>query len=59
MAAQNELAALSTNSAHKVLLNASHSMLTDDKNAAAQSSRAIKEVVNASRNNTALTGKAA
>ena len=38
---------------------ATHDMVVDDKNAAAQSSRAIKEVVNASRNKTALTGKAA
>ena len=58
MAAQNELAALSTNSVHQVLPNASHSMLTEDKDTAARSSRAINEVVNAVRTKTALTGQA-
>ena len=59
MAAQNELAALSTNSVHRLLPNATHSMLTEDKDTAARSSRAITEVVNAVRTSTALTGKAA
>ena len=59
MAAQNELAALSTNSAHQLLPNATHSMLTEDKATAARSSRAIDEVVNAVRTNTALTGQGA
>ncbi|MDQ1380673.1 MAG: hypothetical protein QOJ71_1392, partial [Actinomycetota bacterium] len=59
MAAQNELAALSTNSDHQLLPNASHSMLTEDKDTAARSSRAINEVVNAVRAKTALTGHGA
>ena len=54
-AAQNELAALSTNSIHHFLPNASHSMLTEDEDTAAQSSRAINEVVNAVRTKTALS----
>jgi pimeloyl-ACP methyl ester carboxylesterase len=58
MAAQNELAALSTNTIHQLLPNASHSMLTDDKDTAALSSRAIKEVVTAARTSTPLTDKA-
>ena len=37
MAAQNELAALSTNSVHRVLPNATHSMLTEDEATAARS----------------------
>lgn len=56
MGAQNELAALSTNSLHQLLPNAGHSMLTEDKDTAALSSRAINEVVEAVRNNAALTG---
>jgi len=40
MAAQNELAALSTNSIHELLPNASHSMLTENKGMAARSTRA-------------------
>jgi pimeloyl-ACP methyl ester carboxylesterase len=48
-AAQNDLARLSTNSAHRVLDNATHSMLTEDKATAAKSSRAIRDVVDAAR----------
>jgi pimeloyl-ACP methyl ester carboxylesterase len=59
MAAQNELAALSTNSDHQLLPNASHSMLTEDKDTAARSSRAINEIVNAVRTKTVVTGKGA
>ncbi len=55
-ALQNELAALSTNSIHRVLPNADHSMLTDDKHTAAQSSQAIRQVVLAARTGTTLTG---
>ena len=58
-AAQDELAALSTNSVHELLPSATHSMLTEDHDTAARSSRAITEVVNAVRGKTALTGKAA
>ncbi len=50
MAAQNELAALSTNSIHRVFPNATHSMVTEDEDTAARSSQAIDEVVKASRN---------
>ena len=57
--AQDELAALSTNSVHRMLPNASHSMLTEDEHTAAQSSRAITDVVNAARTNTRLTETAA
>jgi pimeloyl-ACP methyl ester carboxylesterase len=57
--AQNELAALSTNSIHQVLPNASHSMLTEDKATAARSSGAIDQVVRAVRTHTALTEPAA
>lgn len=53
MAAQKELAALSSNSSHELLPDASHSMLTEDEHTAAQSSRAINEV-NAVRTNTSL-----
>lgn len=49
MAAQNELARLSTNSVHELLPNASHAMLTEDESSAARSSRAITAVVNAVR----------
>ena len=45
MGAQNELAALSTNSVHQLLPNATHAMLTEDKDTAARSSQAINEVV--------------
>jgi pimeloyl-ACP methyl ester carboxylesterase len=48
-AAQNDLARLSTNSAHRVLDNATHSMFTEDKATAAKSSRAIRDVVDAAR----------
>ncbi len=54
MTLQNELAALSTNSAHHVLPNAEHSMLTEDKRTAAQSSNAIRQVVNAVRTGATL-----
>jgi len=54
MTAQNELAALSTNSDHQLFPDATHSMLTEDEHTAAQSSHAIDEVVNAVRNKTSL-----
>ncbi len=59
MGAQNELAALSTNSIHEFLPHATHSMVTEDKDTAARSSRAIDEVVTAARTKTALTGQGA
>ena len=49
MAAQDQLAALSTNSDHRVLPAATHSSLTENENNAAQSSRAILAVVDAVR----------
>ena len=57
-ALQNELAALSTNSIHRVLPDAEHSMLTEDKTTAAQSSDAIRQVVLAARTGTTLTREA-
>jgi hypothetical protein len=58
MAAQNELGTLSSNSSHDLLPNASHSMLTENEHTAAQSSRAINEVVHAVRTKTSLAGTA-
>jgi pimeloyl-ACP methyl ester carboxylesterase len=55
IAAQNKLAALSTNSVHRLLPNVEHSMLNEDKDTAAESTRAINDVVEAVRNNAALT----
>jgi len=54
-AAQNELAALSTNSVHQFLPNASHKMLTEDETTAAQSGRAINTVVKSVRDGAPLT----
>jgi pimeloyl-ACP methyl ester carboxylesterase len=55
-AVQDELAALSTNSIHRALPGADHSMLTEDKNTAARSSHAIRQVVLAVRTGTTLHG---
>jgi pimeloyl-ACP methyl ester carboxylesterase len=57
-AAQDALAALSTNSAHRRLANAEHAMLTEDQATAAQSSQAIRDVVNTVRTGTPITGQA-
>jgi hypothetical protein len=46
---QNDLATLSTNSVHRVLANATHSSLTEDKTEAGEAARAILEVVAAVR----------
>ena len=51
-AAQDKLAALSTNSVHRMLANADHDMLTSQQAAAAQSGQAIRDVVNAVRTGT-------
>jgi pimeloyl-ACP methyl ester carboxylesterase len=59
MTAQNELAALSTNSVHQMLPNATHSMVVEDEKTAAQSSRAINQVVTAVRTKSSLTETAA
>ena len=55
-AAQNDLARLSTNSLHRFIDHASHSMLTEDKATAAKSSQAIRDVVDAARTGQPLTG---
>jgi hypothetical protein len=56
IAAQDELAALSTNAAHRILPDAIHAALTENEALAAQSSRAIRDVVNSVRNGTPLAG---
>jgi pimeloyl-ACP methyl ester carboxylesterase len=56
VAAQNDLARTSTNSAHRVLDDATHSTLTEDKATAAKSSRAISAVVEAARTGQPLNG---
>jgi pimeloyl-ACP methyl ester carboxylesterase len=56
MAAQDELAALSTNSAHRLLPDATHAMLTENEAIAAQSSHAILDVVNSIRTGTPIAG---
>jgi pimeloyl-ACP methyl ester carboxylesterase len=57
-AAQDNLAALSTNSVHRVLPDVTHSMLTANQTAAAQSSQAILDVVNTIRTGQPLAGQA-
>ena len=49
MAAQDELAELSRNVDHRVLPEATHTMLVENETIAAHSSRAIRDVVNAVR----------
>ena len=56
LAAQDELAALSTNRVHRILPNATHSMLTEHRPTASQSSQAIRDVVNSVRTGSALPG---
>ena len=58
MAAQDKLAALSTNSVHRTLANAEHAMLTEQQATAAQCAQAIRDVVNAVRTGTPVTGQA-
>ena len=48
-AQQNDLAALSTDSVHRTIPGATHASLIDDRVDAAQSGRAIRDVVNAVR----------
>jgi pimeloyl-ACP methyl ester carboxylesterase len=50
MPLQEGLATLSTNSVHRVLPNAAHASLTEDEGDSAESSRAIRDVVEAVRN---------
>ena len=52
------LASLSTNSLHRTLANADHAMLAEDQATAAQSSQAIRDVVNAIRTSTPVAGQA-
>jgi hypothetical protein len=52
---QNEMARLSTNSLHRVLVNATHQSLMDDKRYAGVSSKAILDVVMAVRRGKPLT----
>ena len=56
LAAQEELAALSANRIHRVLANATHAMLTEHQPTAAQSSQAIRDVVDSVRTGTTLHG---
>jgi pimeloyl-ACP methyl ester carboxylesterase len=49
MAHQDQLAALSTNSDHRVVTGSTHGSLIEDRRDAAQSSQAIRDVVNAVR----------
>jgi hypothetical protein len=49
MPAQNDLAVLSTNSAHRVLHDATHAAIVEEKTVAVQSSRAIRDVVSSVR----------
>jgi len=57
IAAQNKIAALSTNSRHELLRNATHDMLVSDEDTAAVSSRAIDEVVRSVHNNTPISAQ--
>jgi hypothetical protein len=54
-AAQNELATLSTNSAHRVIDGASHEGLIGDEEHAAATTKAILDVVHATRSHTSLS----
>jgi pimeloyl-ACP methyl ester carboxylesterase len=58
MAAQDDLAALSTNSVHRFLANADHAMLTEQRVAAGQSSQAIRDVVLSVRTGTPVSEQA-
>jgi pimeloyl-ACP methyl ester carboxylesterase len=58
IAAQDKLAALSTNSVHRTLANADHDMLTSQQATAAQSAQAIRDVVNAIRTGAPVAGQA-
>ncbi|MGB8385277.1 MAG: alpha/beta hydrolase [Dermatophilaceae bacterium] len=55
-AAQNELATLSTNSAHRVIAGADHSALIEDEDGAANTTQAILDVVSSVRSATPLAG---
>jgi len=55
MPLQNEMLTLSTNSVHRVIQNATHTSLTEDKNESGISSQAVLDVVDAVRSGTPLT----
>jgi pimeloyl-ACP methyl ester carboxylesterase len=55
-AAQDELATLSTNVLHRVLPDSTHAALVENEEMAAQSSQAIRAVVNAVRSGTPVAG---
>jgi pimeloyl-ACP methyl ester carboxylesterase len=55
MGVQDELAALSSNSAHRVLSDVTHQMLTAHQATATQSAQAIRDVVNAVRASTSVS----
>jgi len=57
VAEQDKLAALSTNSAHLMLPNATHNMVVEDEGTARRSSEAVLDVVNAVRTGTPVTGQ--
>jgi len=57
-AAQDKLAALSSNSVHRTLANVEHAMFTEQQATAAQSAQAIRDVVNAVRTDTPVAGQA-
>ena len=54
MAAQDDLATLSTNTVHRVIPDATHTALTANQAAAGQSSQAIRDVVDAVRTGTPI-----
>jgi hypothetical protein len=54
---QDDLATLSSNSAHRYLPDATHQMVVEDEEAARQASQAIVEVVTAVRTNTPINAE--
>ena len=54
MAAQNDMTALSTNSLHRVVDQATHSSLLLERDDAAETTRAIRGVVNSVRTSIVL-----
>ena len=54
MSAQNDMAALSTNSLHRVVDQATHSSLLLEQDDAVETSRAIRDVVSAVRTSSVL-----
>ena len=54
---QDDLASLSTNSAHRTLPNATHAMVVEDQTTAQLSSQAILDVVSSIRTHTSITAQ--